>query len=73
MHIKHVIDFVFTLYNYSVDRDGYMWARGVLWSRMAVLTMPGSEERIGVLAPWFDYFNHNSVCALNLQLAYRLV
>jgi hypothetical protein len=46
---------------YGIDLAGYMWARGVLWSRMAMLNDPETGARIGVLAKWFDYFNHDKV------------
>jgi hypothetical protein len=52
---------------YGIDVAGYMWARGVLWSRMAVLSDPDTGERFGVLAKWFDYFNHDKVPFVTVQ------
>ncbi|KNC87611.1 hypothetical protein SARC_00311 [Sphaeroforma arctica JP610] len=43
---------------YTIDLDAYLWARSVLWSRMAEMTKPDGE-RIEILAPWFDLFNHS--------------
>eukprot|EP01134_Creolimax_fragrantissima_P004346 CFRG4346T1 len=44
--------------SFGIDLEAYLWARAVLWSRMAEMTKPDGQ-RVEILAPWFDLFNHS--------------